>query len=116
MLNQQIHSGKALQSKLKKRTLEMCGEEDRFRVNKIEITPLQICKDSRNLETMQKMGHYHHKKDIVKTYSENIRENILPKQLFNEAQRHAKETSRNNSTDEAKKKTLSHIRKFSAYC
>ena len=80
----------------------MCGEEDRFRGNKIKIAPLQISKESRNFEAMQKMGHYHHRKDIVKVYSETVQENILPKQLFIESQRHAEETSRNNSTDEAK--------------
>ena len=56
--------------------MEIYGEEDRFRGNKIKIAPLQISKESRNFEEMERKGHYHRRNDIVKLYSENAQVNI----------------------------------------
>ena len=85
--------------------MEICGEEDRFRGDKVQIAPLQISKESRNFRNLEKTkdsGHYHRRKDIVKIYSENPQRSICREKLFEEAQRHSKETSKKCSTKEAK--------------
>ena len=90
------------QNDLETHALQIYGEEDRFRGNRIKIAPLQISRDSRNFEKMQQMGRFHHRKDIVQLYSENTHKIICRSELFIEAQRQAEETSQNCCTLEAK--------------
>ena len=84
--------------------MQIYGEEDRFRYNKIKIAPLQISRESRNFEMMQQIGHFHRREDIVKLYSKNTYKNICRSKLFIEARRQAEKTSRNCFSSEAEKK------------
>ena len=90
-----------MQTNLNTRALQSCGEKDPIRGNRIQIAPLQISKEWRNLEAMKETGHFHRREEIVEIYYQDIRENICHTKLFEEAKQHATNTSP-CSNDEAK--------------
>ena len=99
--------------KLKKilvaQALEICGEEDRIRKNKISIAPLQISKQTRNWDKLDKSGHFHYREDIVKIYNEKPSDVITHAQIFDVAEQRAQLSAKGCSNSKAKAK---HILKY----
>ena len=94
---------------LSTQALEICGEEDRFRGDKINIASLQISAHLQNTENLDKSGHFHYRKDIVSVYSNSPSATIPYNKIFEEAVHRAKLSVKNCSTPEAKSK---HILKY----
>ena len=90
-----------LKEKLATETLVICGEEDHIRGD-IPIAPLEISTRPRNLEELNKSGHFYYRKDIVKAYHEKPSDIISHQQIFEEAKQRAATSARSCSTDEAK--------------
>ena len=82
--------------------MEICGEEDRFRGDKISIAPLQISKQTRNAEELDQIGHFYRRKDVVNVFSQKPSQIISHEQIFEEAKHDAEISSTLCSTDEAK--------------
>ena len=87
--------------KLATETLVICGEEDHIRGD-IPIAPLEISTRPRNLEELNKSGHFHYRKDIVKAYNEKPSDIISHEQIFEEAKQRAATSAKRCSTEEAK--------------
>jgi len=92
-----------------KQILEICGEEDRFRGDRIEVAPLQISKQSRNVKELDQSGHFHYRKDVVNIFSENPLDIVTHELIFKEAEHHALESASRCTTAEAK---LKHILRY----
>ena len=90
-------------------TLEICGEEDHIRGDKINIAPLQISSRPRNLAKLDKSGHFRYRKDIVRVYNNKPSDVISHDQIFQVAKQHAATSAKNCSNDPAKAK---HILKY----
>ena len=86
--------------------LEICGEKDCIRGDKINIAPLQISTRPRNMEQLDRSGHFHYRKDIVRVYSEEA-SNVIPHELiFEVAKRFAVRGAIGCRTEEAKAKHI----------
>ena len=90
--------------------LEICGEEDRFRGDKINIAPLQISTRPRNLAELDKSGHFHYREDIVRVFNKKPSDVIPHEQIFEVAKQRAMASANRCSTPVAKVK---HILKYS---
>ena len=89
--------------------LEICGEKDRIRGDKINIAPLQISSQARNMEQLDQSGNFHYRKDVVRVYSEKPSDVILHEEMFEVAKRFAVQGAKGCDTEEAKAK---HILKY----
>ena len=87
-----------------KQILEICGEEDRFRGDMIEIAPLQISKQARNVKELDQTGHFHYRKDVVNIFSDNFFDIVKHEVIFEEAMKHAMISASRCCTKEAKSK------------
>ena len=89
--------------------LEICGEEDRIRGDKINIATLQVSTRPRNLEELDKSGHFHYRKDIVRVYDNEPSDVISHEQIFEVAKQRVATSAKRCSTAPAKAK---HILKY----
>ena len=87
---------------LASQTLEICGERDRIRGDKINIAPLQISTGAQDMEQLDRSGHFHYRKDVVRIYSEKPSGVIPHEQIFEEAKRFAVRGAEGCNTAEAK--------------
>ena len=94
------------EQRLTTQALEICGEEDRFRGDKIKIAPLQISTRARNLEQLNQSSNFHFRKDIVSVYSELPCDVISHEEIFKYADEHAKHSAGRCSNEEAKSKHM----------
>ena len=95
-----------LKETLATQALEICGEEDRIRGDKINIAPLQISTRPRNLAELDKSGHFHYREDIVKVYDKEPSDVISHEQIFEVAKQRAESSAKGCSTAEAKAKHI----------
>ena len=102
-------SVQSLKRDLATQALEICGERDRIRGDKINIAPLQISTQARNMEQLDRSGHFHYRKDVVRIYSEEASDVIPHEQIFEVAKRFAVRGAMGCRTEEAKAK---HILKY----
>ena len=86
--------------------LEICGEEDRIRGDKINIAPLQISTRPQNLEELDKSGHFHYRKDIVRVYNKKPSDVIPHEQIFEVAKKRAELSAKGCSNAKAKAKHI----------
>ena len=98
-----------LKRDLTTQALETCGERDRIRGDKINIAPLQISTRARDMEQLDRSGHFHYRKDVVKIYSKEPSDTIPYKEIFKEAERFAAQGAMGCRTEEAK---ANHILKY----
>ena len=98
--------GNTLKKKLKETALEICGEEDRFRGEKISLASLQISTDLSDIEQAKFSGHGHHREDIAKYFQKDPHGNIKYDQLFEELKRRVENISEKGSTSQAKENFL----------
>ena len=87
------------------RLKELCGEEDGFRGD-IEIVPLELSSKPREFAKLDETGHFHYRKEILDIFTKCSSEIIHYPQLFEEAERDAKNTAVNCLTEEAKAKQI----------
>ena len=99
-----IISDQKLKQNLKVRALEICGEEDRFRGDKIEIAPLEISTELPSIEKAQLSGHGHRRDDIAKHFLKEPCGNVSHNQLFEKAKFFADKSAAKCCTSEAKEK------------
>ena len=95
---------------LETQTLEICGEKDHIRRDKIHVAPVEISTQPQNLKDLDKSGHFHYRQDIVRVYNKKPSDIISHEQIFEVAKQHAESSAKECSTDEAKAK---HILKYS---
>ena len=86
--------------------MEICGERDRFRGDKIAIAPLRIAKHNHDLEELDRFGHFRHRKDMAQYSANKPQSSIVCKQLFYEAKSVATTNSKFCSTWQAKEKFI----------
>ena len=79
---------------------------DPIRRNEINIAPLQISTRPPKLSELDKSGHFHYRKDIVKVYNEKPSGVISRKEIFKEAKKRAAESAKGCSSAEAKAKHI----------
>ena len=92
----------SLKRDLATQALKICGENDDIRGDKIKIAPLQISTRARDMEQLDRSGHFHYRKDVVRIYSEEL-SNIIPhEQMFKVAKRLAVQSAEGCDTEEAK--------------
>ena len=84
--------------------MEICGEEDRFRGEKIKIAPLQISTDLPNVEKAKLLGHGHQREDLAMLFRKEPRGNVFYDQLFQAVKSRVEEIPMKGSTPEAEKK------------
>ena len=102
-------SVQSLKCDLARQALEICGEKDRIRGDKINIAPLQISTRARDMEQLDRSGHFHYRNDVVRIYSEKP-PNVIPhEQIFEVANRLAVQGAMGCRNEEAKAK---HILKY----
>ena len=87
-----------LKSKLKTLNLEICGEEDRIRGDKISIAPLEISKQPQDFEKLEEIGHHHRRKDVVKIFSSKPGRTVSRKNIFKVARRRAERNAKRRTT------------------
>ena len=92
----------SLKRDLATHALKICGEKDDIRGDKIKIAPLQISTGARDMEQLDRFGHFHYRKDVVRIYSEEASDVIPYKQIFEEAKRFAVQGAKGCDTEEAK--------------
>ena len=92
--------------KLRESTLEICGEADRIRGDKISIAPLEISHQARDLEKLEKIGHHHRRNDIVKIFSSKSGRKVTYNKIFKAARRNALNKADRCTTKEAKSKCI----------
>ena len=85
---------------------QICGEKDRIRGNKINIAPLQISTVARDMKQLDRSGHFHYRKDVVRIYSEKPSDIISHEEIFNVAKRKAVQGAVGCRNDEAKAKHI----------
>ena len=95
-------SVQSLKENLAKQAMIICGERDRIRGDYVKIAPLQISTRPRNMEQLDRSGHFHYRKDVVRIYSEELSDVIPYEQIFEEAERKAKKHAKGCRTEEAK--------------
>ena len=86
--------------------MEICGEEDRFRGERIAIAPLQISTELPSVEKAKLSGHGHRREDIANFFRKEPQGNVTYRQLFQEVKHRVKKISEKGSTLAAKKKFL----------
>ena len=91
-----------LKRDLATQALKICGEKDDIRRDKIKIAPLQISTRARDMEQLDRSGHFHYRKDVVRIYSEEASDVIPYKQIFEVAEREAVQSAKGCRTEEAK--------------
>ena len=91
-----------LKRDLATQALKICGEKDDIRRDKIKIAPLQISTRARDMEQLDRSGHFHYRKDVVRIYSEEASDVIPYKQIFEVAERKAVQSAKGCRTEEAK--------------
>ena len=104
-----LKSVENLKSNLKTHALEICGEEDRLRGDRILIAPLQIstqARDMNELDQIVQMGHFHRRKDVINIYVKNPSGTISYEKIFQTAYERALQSSRNCLNDVAKTKHI----------
>ena len=84
---------------MEKRAKEICGEEDIFLRDKIEIAPLRI---STVAPDSDRLGHFHYRYDMVEFYNQDSEGTISHSELFTEAKSFAELNSESFSTSEAR--------------
>ena len=94
-------SVQSLKDNLAKQAMIICGERDRIRGDNVKIAPLQISTRPRNMEQLDRSGHFHYRKD-VRIYSAELSDVIPYEQIFEEAERKAKKHAKGCRTEEAK--------------
>ena len=82
--------------------MEICGEEDRFRGQKIQIATLQISKNFSDTKRSELIGHGHLRKDIAEYFRKEPHGEIHYTQLFEEVKKHVLKNSDKPFTDAAK--------------
>ena len=92
----------SLKRDLATHALKICGERDDIRGDKIKIAPLQISTGARDMELLDRFGHFHYRKDVVRIYSEKPCDVIPHEQIFEEAKRFAVQGAMGCDTEEAK--------------
>ena len=102
-------SVQSLKDNLATQALEICGEKDRIRGDKINITPLQIFTRAQGMEQLDRSGHFHYRKDVVRIYSEKPPDVIPHEQIFEVAKWFAVQGAMGCRNEEAKTK---HILKY----
>ena len=98
-----------LKQDLATQALKICGERDRIRGDKINIAPLQISTQARDMEQLDRFGHFHYRKDVVRVFSEELSDVIPHEQIFEVAKRHAVRDAEGCRNKEAK---AEHIIKY----
>ena len=98
--NKRCFKGKELQTHLKQKHLEFCGEPDEFRKGKIDIAHLQICSELPIDDQVK------NRKDMAKVFRKASEENIPYEKLFETVKRRAQDIPVKGSTDEAINKFL----------
>ena len=101
-----VISVKSLKHQLAMQAREICGERDRIRGDKINIAPLQISTRPRDMEQLDRSGHFHYRKDVVRAYSEEPSGVISHEQIFEKAKRKAEKDAEGCSNEEAKAKHI----------
>ena len=96
----------SLKRDLATQALEICGEKDRIRGDKINIALLQISARARDMEQLDRSGHFHYRKDVVRVYSEEPSDVISHEQIFDVAKRKAVQGAEGCDTKEAKAKHI----------
>ena len=91
-----------LKDNLAMQALKICGEKDDIRRNKINIAPLQISTRARDMEQLDRSGHFHYRKDVVRVYSEETSDVIPHEQIFEVAKQFAVQGAEECSNKEAK--------------
>ena len=82
--------------------LEICGERDCIRGDKINIAPLQISTRARDMEQLGLSGHFHYRKDVVRIYSKEPSGVIPYEEIFKVAKRFAVQGAMGCCNEEAK--------------
>ena len=95
-----------LKKLLEQNALEICGEPDRFRGEKIRIAELQISTQLPSAKEAQLSGHGNSRKDIAKFYNKNPKGNISHTKLFEEVKNRVANISNKGFNSEAKEKFL----------
>ena len=80
----------------------ICGERDHIRGDNIKIAPLQISTRPRNMEQLDRSGHFHYRKDVVRIYSEKPSDVIPYELIFEVAERKAVQGAMGCRTEKAK--------------
>ena len=91
---------------LQQNALEICGETDRFRGEKIHIAELQISTQLPSAKEAQLLGHGNSRKDIAKFYNKNPKGNVSHTKLFDEVKNRVANISNKGFNSEAKEKFL----------
>ena len=91
---------------LERNALEIYGESDRFRGEKIEIAELQISTQLPSATEAQLLGHGNSRKDIAKFYNKNPKGNVSYTELFKEVKDRISKISNKGYNLEAKEKFL----------
>ena len=86
--------------------MSICGEEDRFRGEKINIAPLQISTELPSIEKAKFSGHGHHRKDIAEHFRKEPHGNVQYTQLFQEVEHRIKMIDNKGSNPQAIKDFL----------
>ena len=92
----------SLKRDLATQALKICGEKDRIRGDKINVAPLQISTRARDMEQLDRFGHFHYRKDVVEVYSKKSSDVIPHEQIFDVAKEKAAQDAGGCCTEEAK--------------
>ena len=95
-----------LKRNLATQALETCGERDCIRGDKINIAPIQISTRARDMEQLDRSGHFHYRKDVVRVYLEKPSGIISHEEIFKVAKRFAVQGAMECRTEEAKAKHI----------
>ena len=96
----------SLKRNLARQALEICGEKDRIRGDKIYIAPLQVYARARDMEQLDRSGHFHFRKDVVRIYSEEPSDLIPHEEMFEVAKRFAVQGAKGCRSEAAKAKHI----------
>ena len=102
MISALFISVQGLKRNLATQAHKICGERDHFRGAKINIAPLQISIQAQDMEQLDRSGHFHYRKDVVRVYSEKP-SNVIPHEhIFEEAKWHAIQGVKGCCSEEAR--------------
>ena len=85
--------------------MQICGEEDRFRGEKINIAELQISTELPSVDQAQLSGHGHSRKDRIKFYK-TPKGNVCHTKLFEEVKMRIEKISNKGASAESAEKFL----------
>ena len=88
---------------VKERAMAICGEEDRFRGEKITIAPLQISTELPSVERAKLFGHGHRREDIAEYFRIQPHGNVQYTQLFDEVKLQIEQIAEKGFNIQAKK-------------